>query len=130
MSPVAELLTELDHRGVQLQAQGDRLRFRPRTAVSEALAEQLRHYKAILLDVALVLELVRTVLDPHARIVDLIPLPRPKDLPPDLRELWAERAAIMEHDGGLPRAEAERLALADVLGIPVPTPIQDQLTIG
>lgn len=27
---------------------------------------------------------------------------------------WAERAAIMEHDGGLPRAEAERLAYQEV----------------
>jgi hypothetical protein len=37
------------------------------------------------------------------------------DLTPDQRELWEERAAIREYDGGYPRAEAERLALADVL---------------
>ena len=35
-------------------------------------------------------------------------------LPPDLFELWAERAAIMEYDAGLPRETAERLALEDV----------------
>lgn len=29
--------------------------------------------------------------------------------------MFEERAAIMEHDGGLPRAEAERLARAGVL---------------
>jgi hypothetical protein len=29
-----------------------------------------------------------------------------------LRELWAERVAMMVADGGLPRAEAERLAWA------------------
>jgi hypothetical protein len=33
----------------------------------------------------------------------------------DLREAFEERAAIMEYDGGLPRAEAERLALAAIL---------------
>ena len=31
------------------------------------------------------------------------------------RELWLERAAIMEYDGGLPRAEAEVAALGDTL---------------
>jgi hypothetical protein len=32
----------------------------------------------------------------------------------DLRELWEERAAIMEFDGGLPREHAECLALLNV----------------
>ncbi len=36
-------------------------------------------------------------------------------LTPAERELYEERAAIREYDGGLPRAEAERAALADVL---------------
>jgi hypothetical protein len=31
-------------------------------------------------------------------------------MPQHLRELWAERVAIMVTDGGLPREEAERLA--------------------
>jgi hypothetical protein len=33
----------------------------------------------------------------------------------EILELFEERAAIMEYDGGLPRAEAERLAWACVL---------------
>lgn len=33
-----------------------------------------------------------------------------------VRELFEERAAIMQYDGGLPRAEAERLAWIDVGG--------------
>ena len=37
------------------------------------------------------------------------------DLNADLREHYEERAAIMEFDGGLTRAEAEKLALQDVL---------------
>lgn len=37
-------------------------------------------------------------------------------LTPAEREEWAERAAILEHDAGLSRAEAERQAMAIVLG--------------
>ena len=33
-------------------------------------------------------------------------------VPEDLREAWAERVAIMEAAGGLPRAEAERVVWA------------------
>jgi hypothetical protein len=40
----------------------------------------------------------------------------PGDLPPDLHEAWQERAGIREFDGGLPRSQAEALALGDVLG--------------
>jgi hypothetical protein len=40
----------------------------------------------------------------------------PDELPPDWHQLWDERAAIMEYDGGLPRERAEALALLDVLG--------------
>ena len=36
-------------------------------------------------------------------------------LTPDLREVFEERAAIMEYDAGLPRRTAERRALAEVL---------------
>lgn len=34
---------------------------------------------------------------------------------PDALEHFEERAAVMEFDGGLPREEAERLALAEVV---------------
>jgi len=37
------------------------------------------------------------------------------DLDEDERDRFEERAAIMEYDGGLPRAEAEQLALEDVM---------------
>lgn len=40
----------------------------------------------------------------------------PNDLPGDWRVEWEERAAIMEYDGGLPREQAEALALDDVIG--------------
>ena len=38
-----------------------------------------------------------------------------KDLNVDLRELFEERAAIREHDGGQGRELAEALALLDVI---------------
>jgi|GEM_PF-2059333 len=44
-------------------------------------------------------------------------------LPDDLKELWEERAAIMQFDSGLDREYAEALALLDVLdfaGVAVP----------
>lgn len=44
------------------------------------------------------------------------PVFTPSTLPPDHRDAWEERVCIMHHDGGLPWDEAERLALADVLG--------------
>jgi hypothetical protein len=37
------------------------------------------------------------------------------DLPLEWHEAWDERAAIREHDGGMPRELAEALALRDVL---------------
>ena len=38
----------------------------------------------------------------------------PNDLPADWRELWEERAAIMQFEGGLPREVAERSALLEI----------------
>jgi hypothetical protein len=37
-------------------------------------------------------------------------------LPPGDRERFEERAGVREFEGGMPRPEAERAALADVLG--------------
>jgi len=41
----------------------------------------------------------------------------PSDLTADWRELWEERAAIREYDGGYPRDVAESLALAEILDL-------------
>lgn len=40
----------------------------------------------------------------------------PADLTDDERDDYEERAAIMEHDGGMPRAQAEAEALRVVIG--------------
>ena len=46
---VADLLAELNALGVQLATAGDRVRFRPWEAVTEALAKRMRAHKADLL---------------------------------------------------------------------------------
>jgi hypothetical protein len=46
-----DLLDELDRLRISLQCHGDRLRFRPRDAVTPELREQLRSHKAKLLEI-------------------------------------------------------------------------------
>ena len=48
----------------------------------------------------------------------------PEELDPDWRTEWEERAAIMENDGGLPREQADALALADVVRRMQQTPVR------
>ena len=95
---VDALLAELAERGIELQACEDRLRFRPRAAVTPDLAARLQTHKAELL--ALLCE--------HGSSAS------PAELPDDWRLLWEERAAIIEYDGGQPRARAELLALKEI----------------
>src|SRR5215203_3188648 len=47
----AMLYTELTERGVTLYSEGDKLRFRPRSKVSEEEIERLKEHKAELLDI-------------------------------------------------------------------------------
>jgi hypothetical protein len=47
----AELLVEVSRLGIELVAHGDRLRYRPRTAVTPDLAERLRIHKGELLTI-------------------------------------------------------------------------------
>ena len=49
-------------------------------------------------------------------VLSLVNRPEPRSLPDhaDALDAAEERAGIVEHDGGLPRPEAERLALAAV----------------
>jgi hypothetical protein len=48
-APAAALLTELTRHGIELQARGDRLRYRPQSAMTPELAERVRTHKADLL---------------------------------------------------------------------------------
>lgn len=42
---------------------------------------------------------------------------RPEDLPAYWRELYEERAAIVQHDACMTRADAEEFALRDILSL-------------
>jgi hypothetical protein len=46
-----------------------------------------------------------------------VPDPTSADLPADWREVYEERAAIREYDGGLPRELAEHYALLDTFAL-------------
>jgi hypothetical protein len=48
-APVAVLLVELARRGIELRAAGDRLRYRPRSAMTPDLADRLTAHRADLL---------------------------------------------------------------------------------
>lgn len=48
-APVAELVAVLTARGIELQAEGGRLRFRPREAMTPDLAERVKRHKPELL---------------------------------------------------------------------------------
>ena len=92
-----ELLAELRRRRVFLTIspnRPDRLRYYPRAAVTDDLAETLRQHKPDLLEILRQDELP----------IDIAAWPQ------DWREEYEERAAIMEYDGNLSRDEAEQWA--------------------
>ena len=86
----AVLLADLAACGVQLEVDGDRIRYRARRgALTPDLAERIRGSREDLL-----------------RLLDEERI--------ELRHQFEERAGVREFDGGLPRADAEREAWADV----------------
>ena len=106
ISPAAVLLAELSQRGIQLQAHGDRLRYRPRNSVCADLAERMKTYKADLL------AMLRAT-GPRAEAARMIRSARQagdRDLAVTLRDAWRERVAICEIEGGLTPEEAEKVA--------------------
>ncbi len=88
-----ELLAELERRGIEMRANGDRLQFRPVAALTPDLTERLKAHKPGLLAI---------LADDSSRV-------SPEDLPPEWRDMYEERAAIRHFDGGqaLEHAEAE-----------------------
>ncbi len=91
----ADLLAELDALGVQLEADGERLRYRPREKVTADLAGRMKMHKAELLAVLATRKTAGRLLEVAAT------------WPADWRELWEERAGIAEYDGNMPRPLAE-----------------------
>lgn len=96
MSPT-QLLHSLSSRGVVIKPRGEKLMVDAPTGVlTPADRVLLGRMKRELIDL-------------------LVGHSIPEELPVDWLQLWDERAAIMEHDGGLPREHAEALALRDIL---------------
>ena len=87
-----ELLRHLEAQGLTLTlTPGNGLAASPKRLITPELADRIRQHKP-----ALIAALQARQAQPD---------------PEDVREFYAERAAIMEHDGGLPRPEAEAQAL-------------------
>jgi hypothetical protein len=107
---VAMLLADLVLRGVQVQAHGDRLRFRSYQPMPTPLLERLKLHKAELLAI------LKQPSEPVAAAQDLIRRARAAgddDLAQRLTEAWEERIAIITADR-IPLAEAEETALAQL----------------
>jgi len=101
--PVSELLAELHALGVELKADGETVRFRPRQKVTPELLARIKADKPAMLAL---LETQPTA----ARLLEVAAGWRA-----EWREAWEERAGIMEFDGGLPRAVAEDRAFHELL---------------
>jgi hypothetical protein len=105
---VNALLADLAGLGIELQAHGAGLQFRPESAAAPALVERLRLFKAPLL------ALLRGADGPAAEADRMIRQARADgdgDRAEVLAEAWEERLSICTADGGLTLAEAEVVAL-------------------
>ena len=108
MSEPKALLDELRRYGIELRAEGSRLRYRPVDAISPGLLTQLRVHKAELMTILQAGDywarhaaaLLSGVADPDERA--------------NLRELFEHRAAVCEFEGRLSRADAERIAFGEL----------------
>lgn len=113
-NPLGSLLADLADKDIELQAHGDRLRFRPQTAVTPNLAERLRVHKPRLL--AILQAPAGPAADARA-IMTQVRADGDEDLAEALAEAWEERLAICTADGGLTLAEAEIVALEQLRNI-------------
>ena len=116
------LLADLRERGIELQPHGDKISCRPKDRMTADLEESLR------MNEPAVLGLLRNAAVTQDRIADsTVPVTEltaegaenthqhshthpTAALDKDVVEMAEERAAILEYDGGLSRAEAERIA--------------------
>ena len=115
-SSVEAVLIEIARRGVQLRGDGGRLGYRPRSALTPDLAEQLKAHKAELL--ALLRAADGVVINEHrvavATLIRQARRARDLDLSIALRDAWRERLAICEIDGGVRIEHAEEIALEEL----------------
>lgn len=107
----SSLLAELNHLGVELVAEGERLRYRPRQVITADMATRMKAHKAELLALLAQTAPARS----SVTFDDAVDVSSPADLPMDWRIEFEERAAILEYDGGLSRDEADEQALHEIV---------------
>jgi hypothetical protein len=96
----AAILADLAVLGIELEARGDTIRYRPRFAMTAPVLEQLQRHKSELIMV------LRSSPREQAQAI----LDEAHDRALRLSEAWEERLSIVTADG-IPLAEAERTAL-------------------
>lgn len=111
-----QLLADLSWHGIELVAHGDRLRYRPRLAVTPDLAERLRTHKPELLAI------LRPPAVPDAPTVAGDPENRPEATPepekPDAMVVWQRTLDRLKGDPLFPTDLMESLRTADVRWAP------------
>ena len=90
----ADLMADLTRLGIDVGAEGDRIWYRPRSAVKPDLIDRMREHKAELL----------VMLRPNAQRVQ----------PATVRCPWCSGAALVDADGGLACKACGRLAWIDL----------------
>jgi len=112
----APLLVGLARRGLELQVNGDKLRYRPRSAMTPDLAERIKGHKSDLLAILRRAdrEQVTTVRIQVAGLIRDARRCSDRGFAVALRDAWRERVAICEIDGGLPLERTESVALDEL----------------
>ena len=91
----AELMTDLARLGIRIEAQGNRLRYSPRSAVTPEIADRMRAYKGELLAI------LRR--DPEAPAIDLT----------DATQVWQAALDRLKGNPLFPHDVMEELRAAD-----------------
>ena len=129
MSAAAALLTRVQGLGIVLWRQGDQLRYRGSQGdLTPDLIGELRRHKAELLQMIAAGEPCSAQRDapaPDRSASVKLFMPVVETWPPDTRDLWEERAAVLEFDWGMSRDEAELEAFNRITAgsSPEPAPV-------
>lgn len=110
--PVAILLDDLQRRGVELQAAGDKLRYRPADAVPDGLRERLARHKPELLGRLRAGNGTTDWADDARKVIAMLTDPA---LRSDMTDHYEETAATVEHEASLSRHEAQMQAFGQLL---------------
>ncbi len=131
--PVSLLLVELARRGIELRAAGDRLRYRPRAAMTPDLADRLAAHRGDLLAILAAADAAKPAFatlggatveavapfksaarDGAARLIRDARRGGDDGRAVALQDAWRERLAICMVDGNLSIRDAEAVALDEL----------------